>query len=143
MKTGLLFSGTALPGIDLVSAFPGCGSSSNGNASDAGQMGDTSNNDSGSSSGGGDDGSSGDANEESSGDTGVSCTASVMPQGMQILANPTVTVQGVTSDGQVIYYDGSTQKLNAVPVGGGTTATIGSWDKSQSVIFTSNSVALY
>lgn len=145
MKTGLLFSGTALLGLGLVSAFPGCGSSSNGNGgSDAGQMGDTSANDSSSSSGGGDDGSSDGNDESSSGDTGVTCTATVMPQGKQILANPTVTVQGVTSDGQVIYYDGTTQKLNAVDIaGGGTPTTLGPWDKSQSLIFTSNKVALY
>jgi hypothetical protein len=143
MKTGLLFSGTALLGLCVVSAFPGCGSSSNGNTSnDGGQTGDTSSSDSSSSSGG-DDGSSGDANEEGSGDTGTSCTATVMPTGKQLLASATVTVQGVTSDGQVIYYDGGTQKLNAVPAAGGTPAVIGTWDKSQSLIFTSNKVALY
>ena len=143
MKTGLLFSGTALLGLCLVSAFPGCGSSSNGNnASDGGQTGETSTDSSGSSSGG-DDGSSGDANEESSGDTGVSCTATVMPTGKQIFASSTVTVQGVTSDGQVIFYDGNTQKLNAVAIGGGNPSVMGSWDKSQSVIFTSNKAALY
>jgi hypothetical protein len=143
MKTGLLFSGTALLGLCVVAAFPGCGSSSNGNNSDAGQAGETSIDSSGSGSGGGDDGSSGDANEASSGDTGGSCTATVMPGGKQILASATVTVQGVTSDGQVIYYDGNTQKLNAVAIAGGTPATIGAWDKSQSLIFTSNKVALY
>ncbi|HEX8792144.1 MAG TPA: hypothetical protein VF765_14420 [Polyangiaceae bacterium] len=147
MRTGLLFSGTALIGLCLVSAFPGCGSSSsNGNnpSTDGGNMADTSSDDSSS---GGDDGSSGDANEESSsssgGDTGTGCTASVMPKGMQVLASVTDTVQGVTSDGQIIFYDGSTMKLNAVPVGGGTPKVIGPWDKSQSLIFTSNGVALY
>ncbi|HTQ41880.1 MAG TPA: hypothetical protein VMI75_03915 [Polyangiaceae bacterium] len=145
MKTGLLFSGTALLGLCVVSAFPGCGSSSNGNnAGDGGQTGDTSTNDSSSSSGGGDDGSSGDANDEgTTGDTGTTCTATVMPKGTQILASSTVTVQGVTSDGQVIFYDGNTQKLNAVAAAGGTPAVIGTWDKSQSLIFTSNKVALY
>jgi hypothetical protein len=138
MRTGLLFSGTALLGLCVVSAFPGCGSSSNKGSNDGGQMGDTSSNDSSSSGG---DGSSGDANEESSGDTGTTCTATVMPQGKQILANPTVTVVGVTSDGQVIYYDGS--QLNAVPVGGGSPKAIGSWDKSQAIIFTSSKVAIY
>ncbi len=144
MKTGLIFSGTALLGLCVVSAFPGCGSSSNGNSNDGGQTGDTSSNDSSSSSGGGDDGSSGDANEEgSSGDTGTTCTAKVMPTGKQILASATVTVQGVTGDGQVIFYDGGTQKLNAVAIGGGTPSAIGKWDKSQSLIFTANKVALY
>ena len=129
----------------MVSAFPGCGSSSNGNnATDGGQTSDTSGNDSSSSSGGGDDGSSGDANEEgSTGDTGTACTAKVMPTGKQILASSSVTVQGVTSDGQVIFYDGNTMKLNAVAAAGGTPSVIGPWDKSQSLIFTSNKVALY
>jgi hypothetical protein len=141
MKTGLLFSGSALLGLCIVAAFPGCGSSSNGNnATDAGQTGDTSSNDSSGSSSGGS--SSGDANDETSGDTGTSCTATVMPQGMQILAATNVTVQGVTSDGQAIYFDGS--KLNAVALTGGTPKAIGAWDKSpQGVMFTSNKVALY
>lgn len=146
MRTGLLFSGTALLGLCLVSAFPGCGSSSNGNKSstDGGQMGDSSND----SSSGGDDGSSGDASEagsssSSGGDTGTTCTASVMPQGMQVVTSVTDTVQGVTSDGQIVFYDGSTMKLNAVPLAGGTPKVIGPWDKSQNLIFTSNKVALY
>lgn len=147
MKNGLLLWGAALTGACLFSVAPGCGSSSNNNgSSDAGGGGDTSNSDgSGSSSGGGDDGSSGDASGDTSsgGDTGTSCTATVMPQGTQVVTSSTDTVQGVTSDGQIIFYDGSTMKLNAVPVAGGTPAVIGSWDKSQSLIFTSNKVALY
>jgi hypothetical protein len=142
MKNSLLLWGSALASVCIFSAFPGCGSSSNhGTSNDAGQSGDTSSNDSGSSSGG-DDGSPGDANTEA-GDTGVSCTATVMPQGKQILASGTVTIQGVTSDGQAVFYDGGTMKLSAVPVAGGTPAVIGSWDKSQSLVFTSNKVALY
>jgi hypothetical protein len=143
MRNGLLFWGTGLVGACLVAGFPACGSSSNGNhAGDAGQS-DTSSNDSSSSGGS----SGGDANEESSsssgGDTSTTCTAKVMPQGKQILMSDTVTVQGVTSDGQVLFYDGNTMKLNAVAVGGGAPTVVGSWDKSQSLIFTSNKVALY
>ncbi len=143
MKNGLLLWGAAITGACLFSVAPGCGSSSNKASSDAGG-GDTSNGDGSGSSSGGEDGSSGDAGGDGpSGDTGVSCTAMVMPQGKQVVTSLTDTVQGVTSDGQIIFYDGNTMKLNAVPVAGGTPAVIGGWDKSQSLIFTSNKVALY
>lgn len=132
----------------LASAFPGCGSSSNGNSgSDAGQGGDTS---ADTSSGGeaGDDGSS-DASEEGSSsssggdDSSGGCSATVMPQGMQIVASSTDSVQGVTSDGQVIFYDASKKNLYSVPLAGGTPALVDAWDMSQSIIFTSTTVALY
>lgn len=148
MKHGLLFSGTAIIGILAMSAFPGCSSSNgNNNNGDGGPSSDSSSS-SGSSSGGGDDGSMSDGPAETSssssgGDGAMPCSAMVQPAGTPLVASATASVQGVTSDGQVIYYDSATKNLSAVPAAGGTPATIGPWDKSQSIIYTAGPVALY
>jgi len=82
------------------------------------------------------------------GDGPIVCNAPGMPQGKQILASATATaiVQGVTSDGQVLYWDNATQHIGAVPVDGGTPVDVGPWDQAGGgwpVVYTSRDVALY
>jgi hypothetical protein len=66
-----------------------------------------------------------------------------MPKGTQILPSATVTVRGVTSDGQVIYYDPTALKLGAVPVAGGSPANIGAFNPAQGALFSVGKVAAF
>ena len=66
------------------------------------------------------------------------------PTGTQLVKSATSVSEGVTKDGQVIYYDTVSKKLSAVPVAGGTPALVGAWDNSSFVETGPNyNVALY
>ena len=62
----------------------------------------------------------------------------------QLVKSATSVSEGVTKDGNVIFYDTTTKNLSYVPVAGGTPATVGAWDNSSFVMSgPSYDVALY
>lgn len=149
MKTRTLFVAAALASGALTLSFVGCGSSSNNSnpGTDSGTSGeggenDSSTVDSGSS---GDSGSKGDSSTTTDsgtkGDSGMmaNCTP---PSGTPLVASSTVSVQGITSDDQVIYYETSAKHLHAIPAAGGTDVDLGAWDAGQTVVI-NGKVALF
>src|ERR1700722_9405794 len=67
----------------------------------------------------------------------------VTPTGKQLVASTTVSVQGVTSDGYVIYLDSGTNTLSAVPLAGGPPMSVGPVDSATPYLATSGSVVYY
>ncbi len=137
----LLFAAAALSSACLVPLSAGCGSSSSsgpgvdsGSPQDSGTSADT----------GATPQDSSAPSETGAADTGTTmmhdggteagamldCTGGVAPQGTKLLTSTTQTVQGVTSDNQVILYDTSAKALGAIPVTGGTATMIDAYDSS-------------
>ena len=142
----LFFTAAALASACVTSAFVGCSSSSSSNPNNPGDGG--TNEASPTPDSGGDEitmtteagSDSGTPENDSSAasETGMSgCMTKVPPSGTPLVATSTATVQGVTSDGQVVYLDSAAKKLSAVPVAGGSPALIGPWDNSLGAIYTS------
>lgn len=138
----LLFATAALSSACLLSTFAGCSSSSSPNSPDSGGTQEDSSTpvDSGSPTG-----DSSTPSETGAGDTGTTptndgsteagptldCTGGVAPQGTKLLASTTQTVQGVTSDGQIILYDTSAKSLSAMSLASpGTPTMINAYDST-------------
>jgi hypothetical protein len=66
----------------------------------------------------------------------------VGPHGTQLVGSPSVSLDGVTSDGFVIYTDALTMNASAVPIAGGAPIAIGSVDATNSV-FVSGKVVYF
>jgi pentapeptide MXKDX repeat protein len=77
--------------------------------------------------------------ESGPGDSGPGC-GTVAPHGMQLVASPSVSLDGVTGDGYVIYTDAAAMTVSAVPIGGGAPIPIGSVDATNSVFLSGNVV---
>jgi hypothetical protein len=145
-----LADGALVSACMVFAALGGCsGNQTNGNQSsgDAGVIADASRADA-TADGSTATGASDDAGIDSPppGDGPVVCNTPGTPQGTQILASATAVVQGVTSDGQVLYYDSATQHLGAVPADGGSPVDVGPWDQgggNWGAVYTSRNVALY
>ncbi len=138
----LLFTAAALSSACLLPVFAGCSSSSGSNnpAVDSGTSEDSgaSNMDSGitpqdssppSETGAADTGTTMHDGGTDAGPT-VNCTTGVAPAGTKILSSSTQTVQGVTSDNQVILYDTSAKALAYLPLAGGTATMIDAYDNT-------------
>jgi hypothetical protein len=148
----LLLSAAALGSACLISSFTGCSSSSGGSpapAGDSGTASDSSTVDTGTP------GDSSTPTDSSTGDTGTSandsgteggttatldCTSGTFPTGTPIYATTTSSIQGVTSDGQVLLYD-SSGSLSSLPIAGGTPTMISAYDNSG--LYVSGSVVFY
>jgi hypothetical protein len=72
-------------------------------------------------------------------EAGPNCGAAP-PSGQQLVASPTAIVNGVTSDGHVIYTDTAAHVLYAVPLGGGTPTNIGALDSANLAFVAGNVV---
>ena len=151
-KRNLFFVAAALGSASLVSSFTGCSSSSGSPASpDSGTESDTGTV--------ADSGTTEDSStpvEASTADTGTTppatdggdasvatldCTKGTGPTGTPILASNTASVQNVTADGQVLFYDSSAKTLNSVPIAGGTPVSISPYDNSG--LYVSGKVAVW
>jgi hypothetical protein len=144
MRSTILLSVASLAGVCLVSSGYGCGSSNSNSPGDGGTGGETS---SGGSSGGSSGSSSGglptgdDGGGDTGSETGMPCTS--MPKGTQVLASATASIQSVTSDGQVIYYDAPSLTLSAVAVTGGSPTSLGTFNSASGALFTAGKVAAF
>jgi hypothetical protein len=67
----------------------------------------------------------------------------VTPTGKQLVASATVSVQGVTSDGYVIYLDSGTNTLSAIALAGGSPISVGPVDSATPYVLTSGTVVYY
>jgi hypothetical protein len=151
MRSAILLSVASLSTVCLLASGSGCGSSSAGTSpgTDSGTGNETSSGSSGSSSGSSSGGSSGSSSGglpqgDASNDTGSDAAQClVMPAGKQILSSATAFVAGVTSDGQVLYADATALTLSAVPIAGGTSASIGAFNSAQDPLFTVGKAAAY
>jgi len=138
----LFITVAALSSACLVTSFAGCGSSSSGTnpPADSGAGTDTS---TGTDSGPVED--TGTPSEAGAGDTGttppadggspegggtVNCANGVKPTGTPLIPSTTLTLQGITTDNQVILYDTAAKSLSAVPLAGGTPAMIDPYDQT-------------
>jgi hypothetical protein len=136
--TRRILSCVAVLAATVVPPFVGCGGSTNNGNTSA---------DSGAEAGGGKDGStkdSGKGGEASGGEGGgILPEGGVAPHGTQIVASPSVSLAGVTSDDYAVYVDssGASMTLNAVALAGGAPKSIGSYDGSGSIV--TGSVAVY
>src|ERR1700722_11653158 len=138
----LFITVAALSSACLVTSFVGCGSSSSGTNPpvDSGAGTDSSTE---TDSGTGQD--TGTPSEAGTGDTGttppadggtpegggtVNCTNAVKPTGTPLVPSSTLTLQGITTDNQIILYDTAAKSLSAVPLTGGTPAAINPYDQT-------------
>lgn len=146
MRSTILLSVASLASVCLVSSGYGCGSSNSTSPGDGGTGSETSSSSSGAGSSSGSSSGGlpgGDASGDTGGETGMQCAS--MPQGMQLVSSGTDTavVAGITSDGQVLYSDATALTLSAVPVGGGSTTSIGAFNSTQNPLFVVGKVAAY
>jgi hypothetical protein len=77
--------------------------------------------------------------EASPGEVTANCGA-VPPHGQQLVASPSVAVDGVTSDGYAIYTDVAAMTVNAVPIAGGPPKRIGTVDATNAVFISGDVV---
>jgi len=113
----------ALASLTVVG--PGCGGSTNKSTSGDGGG--------GGSDGGPDVASHADSGGDTGGDDGGACdlpAGSVSPQGTQLVASTTVTINGVTSDDYAFYSDTMAGTSSVVPLAGGSPTMIGANDGS-------------
>ncbi len=79
---------------------------------------------------------------EASADVEANPCGTVPPHGRQLVASPSVALDGVTSDGFAIYTDVATMTVNAVPLTGGAPTKIGNVDANNAV-FVSGKVVYF